>query len=328
MCEAYKAKMTQSQSYVWFLPGWFNKNWYDIDSLKKVKIKNQSTHFVKTNLTIGSIRETVDMFHESKVSELPSCSTREMLLALDGHFSLDHANFGSDESVIQGNRTVSKWKQDVKKRLNKLRLEYLKERMMNHNGKNSFPESDLENPIELNKHSGYVYDAVWLYAYALDTLISSQSNRSYIQNLHSERTVKEFVSIIENTSFAGVSGRINFNGRPSRLSNVRILQWLKNTSDEIFDQEIGIYVPEYGSTKTKTNTHKQGEMESWDERIIQWRTLDGSKPLDDPKECGILSTFATKLRIECQLAITIIFMIGFGILLSIIFIVFLVFKRR
>jgi hypothetical protein len=69
-------------------------------------------------------------------------------------------------------------------------------------------------------------------------------------------------------------------------------------------------------------------MESWDERIIQWQTVDGSKPLDNPKECGILSTFATKLRIECQLAITIIFMIGFGILLFIIFIVFLVFKRR
>ena len=66
-----------------------------------------------------------------------------MILALDGHFSLDHANFGSDESLIQGNRTVKKWKQDVKKRLNKLRLEYLKEWMMNHNGENSSPKSEI-----------------------------------------------------------------------------------------------------------------------------------------------------------------------------------------
>jgi hypothetical protein len=96
MCEAYKAKMTQSQSYVWFLPGWFYKKWYDIDSLKKVKIKNQSTLFVKKTATKGSIHGTIDMFYESEVGELPSCSTREMILALDGHFSLVHANFGQD----------------------------------------------------------------------------------------------------------------------------------------------------------------------------------------------------------------------------------------
>jgi hypothetical protein len=41
--------------------------------------------------------------------------------------------------------------QGIKKRLNKLRLEYLKERIMNHNGENSSQESDLEKPIEL-KH--------------------------------------------------------------------------------------------------------------------------------------------------------------------------------
>jgi hypothetical protein len=79
--------------------------------------------------------------------------------------------------------------------------------------------------FELNKNSGYVYDAVWIYAYILDTLISNQSNMSYIQNLHLERTVRKFVNVIKNTSFYGVSGWISFNEQPSRLSKVRVLQW-------------------------------------------------------------------------------------------------------
>ena len=34
MCEAYKQGMTQRQGYVWFLPGWYHANWYDVDSLR------------------------------------------------------------------------------------------------------------------------------------------------------------------------------------------------------------------------------------------------------------------------------------------------------
>ena len=68
------------------------------------------------------------------------------------------------------------------------------------------------------------YDAVWLYALALQQLVSDNDTKSFIQNLHSEQTVRKFVEIISNTSFTGVSGRINFRDRPSRLSEVKILQ--------------------------------------------------------------------------------------------------------
>ena len=34
-------------------------------------------------------------------------------------------------------------------------------------------------------HSGYVYDAVWLYALALERLV--QEDETYLQNLHSNR---------------------------------------------------------------------------------------------------------------------------------------------
>ena len=71
-----------------------------------------------------------------------------------------------------------------------------------------------------------------------------------------------------------------------------------------------------------------GKMIEWHLEILNWFTEDGSKPLDNPKECGILSSFATDLDIECQLAITIAFIIGFAILLVFILTVFLIFKRR
>ena len=129
--------------------------------------------------------------------------------------------------------------------------------------------------------------------------------------------------------FEGVSGRINFKNRPSRLSNVRILQWLKNTSNHIFENDIGLYSPDYGELENnKQRETYKGKMEIWKDKLIRWQTLDGSKPLDNPKECGILSTLATKLDIDCQLAITLVFIIGFIILVIVIFIVFYVLRRR
>ena len=111
--------------------------------------------------------------------------------------------------------------------------------------------------------------------------------------------------------------------RPSK-----IMQWLKTTSQGLFDQGIGVYIPDYEDIGNNTSDHSEGRLEQWSERLIRWQTGDGKKPLDNPKECGIFSAFATHLDIDCQLAITIVFLIGFAILLLLIFIVFLVFRRR
>jgi len=193
----------------------------------------------------------------------------------------------------------------------------------------SYPlNRNLQDPI-LNKYSGYVYDAVWLYAKSLDTLVR-QSNKSYIQNLHSPRTVEEFVKIINQTDFQGVSGRINFKGRTSRLSNIRIMQWRQPRNSSKFQWfEVGEYEPNYDKDLTASlDNSTNGQLTEWDPEAIVWQTVDGKKPLDNPKECGILSSFATNLDIECQLAITIAFIIGFALLLLNLFIVLLIFKRR
>ena len=329
MCEAYRAKMTQKQGYVWFLPGWFDEKWYDVDRLRRDKLDSNTQ--LNTTARYGSNKENIKMFDTAKAGDLPTCSTSEMLLALNGHFSLIHSNFAPDKNNIEGNKTVFQWKQEVKKKLGKTMQEYNKVKgniKKNTELRNDSPETiiALKKEIKLNKYSGYVYDAVWLYAYALDTLVSNYSNKSYIQNMHSDRTVREFVKIIKNTSFEGVTGKINFDGQPSRLSNARVLQWVKNDLNELLEHEIGVYVPDYRTSERKDKNHTEGNL-IWKESLI-WQTVDGKKPQDNPKQCGILSKLANKMDIECQLAITVVFIIGFASLLIIIFILFLFYKRR
>ena len=100
---------------------------------------------------------------------------------------------------MQTGKTVHKWREELKERLDKRKF-------------------DGNNP---NKYSGYVYDAVWLYAQSLDHLIGQ--NQSYIQDIHSRRSINKYVDIISRMDFDGVSGRINFptNGH-SRQSNIKV----------------------------------------------------------------------------------------------------------
>merc|ERR1712241_850467 len=58
-----------------------------------------------------------------------------------------------------------------------------------------------------------------------------RQDETYLQNLHSNRSVKRFVEIIKNIDFDGVSGKINFIGRSSRLSDINITQWYREVGD-------------------------------------------------------------------------------------------------
>ena len=42
MCQAFKLDMTQTQGYVWFIPGWYKKDWYDIDLMKEINHRNEA----------------------------------------------------------------------------------------------------------------------------------------------------------------------------------------------------------------------------------------------------------------------------------------------
>ena len=256
MCTAYKLEMTQREGYVWFLPGWYDPYWYDVDSLKLAKAKNQQTEGPRDSSDGTGFGLDPK---KNNIGPLPDCTTYEMLQALNGHLSLVHEHLANNEVVTENGRTVMQWKLDMAEAMKKISANKRTSSRMTMQSKtesgNSTEESemhfnmnmtqqsyplnqDLQDPI-LNKYSGYVYDAVWLYAKSLDTLVR-QSNKSYIQNLHSPRTVEEFVKIINQTDFQGVSGRINFKGRTSRLSNIRIMQWRQPRNSSKFQWlEIG-----------------------------------------------------------------------------------------
>lgn len=87
-----------------------------------------------------------------------------------------------------------------------------------------------------------MYDAVWLYALALEKLV--QEDETYLQNLHSNRSSDALVKIIKEIDFNGVSGRINFPGRSSRLSDIDIIQWCRE-GDTLSGDKVGVYKPDY-----------------------------------------------------------------------------------
>ncbi|TRY61846.1 hypothetical protein TCAL_10559 [Tigriopus californicus] len=267
MCEAFKQGMTQRQGYVWFLPGWYHNDWFDVDVLREEGYDDEF---------------------------MPNCTTAQMIEAISGHLTLIHATYANDEELMQNGTTVGQWKNTMNQELRRSRV----------------------TANQMNKYSGYVYDAVWLYALALDRLI--KQNKSYIQDIHSDRSINEFVDIIGDTDFVGVTGRINFPNGHSRLSNIKIIQWYGNIS-----YEVGIYEPDYASI-----SGNGGKLLVWNDSLIQWQTSDGSLPNDHSKDCSILSNFATALNVECEEAIILAFIMGFGVLLAILVLTFFFFKRR
>lgn len=75
-----------------------------------------------------------------------SCTASELREALNGHFAMSYASFGSDNDRLPTNKTVRKWKDDYKLRRN-------------------------ISTLSASDYAPYVYDAIWVYAKAIMQLI-------------------------------------------------------------------------------------------------------------------------------------------------------------
>ena len=72
--------MTQKQGYVWFLPGWYEDRWYDIDHLKSSKNNHNGTWNSTYSLFAADNKKTtIDYDTYSNVGKLPDCTTEQML---------------------------------------------------------------------------------------------------------------------------------------------------------------------------------------------------------------------------------------------------------
>lgn len=180
MCEAYHLEMTMYQvrlspklilikllnkfyflikkGYVWFLPLWIQKDWYSDD-------------------------ENYDF------SRNTSCTVAQMNEAVNGHFSVSHAFFASDNTIMQEGKTVRQWRDEYEHQV----------------------KQSSKNIGKPSNYAGYAYDAMWTYAYAVDRLI--KENNGYISDYHTEPIVKQFTSIIAETDFQGVSKQVQFKSR-------------------------------------------------------------------------------------------------------------------
>jgi len=95
ICEAFRQGMTAENGYIWFLPAWFTKQWYQ-----------------------------TDIFNSLMAEHIP-CTSADMNKAVQGHFLLNTAFLGHGDSQIVGNVTVHQWEQMYTTRIKELQLREL-----------------------------------------------------------------------------------------------------------------------------------------------------------------------------------------------------------
>nr|CAD7426195.1 unnamed protein product [Timema monikensis] len=268
MCEAFHLEMTADKGYVWFLPLWLSPDWYDTDFYNKKAASNNKTENI-------------------------SCTTSEMIKAINGHLALTHSYFAPDDQVMQEGKTVGEWRKNYSKIC-------------------------AAKNVSLSNYAGYAYDAVWTYAYALNRM--TKENPSYLSDLHSNTTTHRFVELLEATDFNGVSGRIHFLG-PSRVSVINVIQWLNNTQ-----RTVGSFYPNVSTEKAEII----GGTLELNISAIEWLTEDGKQPTDGtlaPPQC-VFEGLAKALNVSCDMSIVIVNIIGFGLLAIFVLVALIFVKRR
>uniref|UniRef100_A0A182JYE0 receptor protein-tyrosine kinase n=1 Tax=Anopheles christyi TaxID=43041 RepID=A0A182JYE0_9DIPT len=236
-------EMTAENGYIWFLPIWLSNVW------------NLSSEAVGPSASPPAKNTTTTR----------GCTNSELLRAMNGHFSLSHAPYADDDSILDVNRsaTVRDWKEAYQVSLDEF----------------NYMASD---------YAGFAYDAVWVYALAFDRLLSE--DQSYISDLHSPHTTKRLMELIRETDFQGVTGRIKFNEAGSRYTIVNVLQFVNGTANIVGHFTPNVSEPEYKLIG--------GEL-VLNESAIVWMTRDGRAPDDGTPVCA-LESFVRIFGISCD----------------------------
>lgn len=218
--------MTAQDGYVWFLPAYMAEKWRS------------------TNGT-----SYCDKNHVEKM--------------LNGHFFLNHAPFGDENSTMQENKTVKEWKKEYFSRLN---------------------STDI---YDIN-YVGYAYDAFWVYALALDKL--NKENPDLLQD-NPQNSTKRLIEYIANTSFTGLSGKIKFGEGGSRFSATEIFQHINEKS-----RVIGSFDP--NTTEENGKLTIVGGRFHIDQPKIKWLTPNRKMPNDGTTTCNF-EFIANLVGMEC-----------------------------
>lgn len=221
---------------------------------------------------------------ESRTQEYVPCSSEMMKYATDGYFVLSKTFSDSDNTLIVGNITVGQFKQMYAKRVG-------------------------EEGVAGSAFASYVYDAVWVYAFALDKLFKNEPGA--LELMHSKSTAIKLVEYVNQTDFHGVSGHIKFDGS-DRPGLINVLQHFHNGT-----RLVGVFTP----------SAKGGRLQIDESKII-WLTSNGARPVDghiDSEEC-VIEGFRAVFRVTCEMAIVIANVIGFGVFLILVVLVLVFIK--
>lgn len=195
-----------------------------------------------------------------------TCTERQLLHTIDGHFSLSHAAFADPDAVMQEGLTVSDWTD---------RYQTVS------NGTTSM-------------YAGFAYDAVWVYAYVLDRLY--REDPALLSDMRAKDTIARVSSYIEATNFTGVSGHIQFGEGASRFSVIQVQQWLNQNGNTV----VGSFVPNVSVAASWTQRKLIGGHLHLNQSSIRWLSGD-SIPHDGTEICA-LHDFAALLGADCSTA--------------------------
>ncbi|KAH6944375.1 hypothetical protein HPB50_002815 [Hyalomma asiaticum] len=208
-------------------------------------------------------------YYNQHFNESVNCTIGEMKVAIDGYMSLHPKAYADDNATMQDNKTVASWKATYK-------------------------QIATGQDREDSEYGGYAYDAVWVFALAVDALF--KKNHSYTSSIHEDATFKELIRLINATDFHGVTGHVRFY-RSSRLTDVIIRQWVNGSQ-----HHVGTYSPGVGDEGDRLTL---GDIH-WPAGANQG---DGG---EDPVLCP-LEGLRLLLNTSCDLAIVVANVIGLSL---------------
>ncbi|XP_064467335.1 atrial natriuretic peptide receptor 2-like [Ornithodoros turicata] len=230
--------------------------------------------------------------YNKKMNETVPCTTAEMRDAVQGHMILGTQYYADDDAIMQENKTVREWRA-------------LYKQLVVNQGK-----------VEASNYGGFAYDAVWVFALALDALF--KGNHSHTSTLHEEETFQKLIALINATNFNGVSGNVRFR-RSSRLADVIIWQWVNGTH-----RHVGTYTP--GMVDGAGVLHLARTLPSLE--YVYWpkgkNQGDGS---EEPNTCP-LEALRYLMNVSCDVAIIVANLLGFFFFALVMIAGFVFFKRR
>ncbi|XP_068722865.1 gamma-aminobutyric acid type B receptor subunit 1-like isoform X2 [Montipora capricornis] len=239
-CEAYRLGMYGAK-YVWILLGYMDEGWW--------------------------------LVNDSSVS----CSSQQLLTAMDGHLATDYLWTTKSDAAIVSGKTVRDFL-----------VEY---------------ESKVKPELR-DVHRGFVYDAVWAMALALNKTVSSLDPVTTIDQIpYGDKTITDALTkALKETNFSGVTGPVGFTSQGDRAGNTRIVQMINGKQIPV-----GLY-------------HLHTGMISWTGyHDIVW--AGGSPPLDRTKMVFEL------LSVSLPLFIFVSVLTSFAIVMSLFFLWFNITKR-